>query len=80
MLDATTLSSPQVVDLAKDFVCVKVDTGKEGDLVKRLQIGWMPDLRILAPDGNVVWKNVGQVGVEALVSKMQSALGSAVKK
>ena len=76
MLDNTTLSSQQVVDLSKQFVCVKVNTGTDGAVAAALNVGFLPDLRVLGPGGDTAWKATGLTGEAVLVAQMQSVLGA----
>lgn len=73
MLEAEALSSPQVVDLAKGFVCIKVQTDKDPAAAAELKASSLPDLRILSAQGAELWRS-GYTSAEVVAGQMKLVL------
>ncbi|MBI3273231.1 MAG: hypothetical protein HYZ53_29845 [Planctomycetes bacterium] len=73
-LEATTLSSPQVVDLAKSFVSARVERGRDDAAIATLKPFVIPDVRIYASNGDVLFQKAGVIEEAALVEAMKGAI------
>jgi periplasmic divalent cation tolerance protein len=64
------LRAPEVVDAAQEFVCVRLDAGKQGDEVRRLDVRGAPTLLVLDAQGNEMNRVAGLVEKEKLLAKL----------
>jgi thiol-disulfide isomerase/thioredoxin len=76
-LDATTYRDPRVVELARGFVPVKVDT--EGslagaDLAARFGVETMPTIGFLSPAGRLYLRHAGFASPEEFPATLEAAL------
>jgi len=61
MLDEKTLADPQIVDLSRQFVCVRVDGKDQAELAKKYGVKGYPATVFLNPQGEVVQRVIGFV-------------------
>lgn len=73
-LDETTYVDNAVVDLSKDFVCLKVDGEKRRDIAYGYGIGKFPTILFLDPAGRVIWREFGYRDPVFLARRMQEVL------
>jgi len=73
-LDRDTYADPEVANLAKKFICVKVNGDKYPDLVSKYGVSGYPTILFLGPDGNKTDAIVGYVNAEGMLSRMNSVL------
>jgi thiol-disulfide isomerase/thioredoxin len=75
-LDATTYRDPKVVELARDFVAVKVDTeGSLGDadLATRYGVEILPTIGFLSPAGRLFLRRTSFEGPERFPATLEEA-------
>jgi thiol:disulfide interchange protein len=82
-MERTTLADRRVREMAKAFVCVKVNADRRPDLMERFHIAGLPAIVFLRPDGKAVQKATGLVDavqmtavMEEVRAKTQSASGT----
>lgn len=69
-----TLSNPQVdAELAKDFVCVKVNTDQHPETAGKLGVQYIPDVRLMSPQGKVLETQIGFSPPAEFLKKIASA-------
>ena len=73
-LDETTYVDSAVVDISKNFVCLKVDGEKRRDVAYGYGIGKFPTILFLDPDGRVIWREFGYRDPVFLARRMQEVL------
>src|SRR5262245_43906113 len=73
-MDAVTYPDPNLREMAKDLVCIRIDFDKNPDLAKRYGVQPLADLRILDPDGREVAKLVGFSSAARLLTACRAAL------
>jgi thiol-disulfide isomerase/thioredoxin len=73
-LDRDTYADPEVANLAKKFVCVKVNGDKYSDLVSKYGVSGYPTILFLDAGGEKLDGIVGYVNADGMVSKMNSVL------
>jgi thioredoxin-like negative regulator of GroEL len=79
-LDATTYRDPTVVDLARDFVAVKVNTeGSLAEVERAAQYGveTLPTIGFLSPGGRLFLRREGFEGPDRFPATLQEARGLA---
>lgn len=59
MLEAQTFPDPAVIKLLSEFVPVKVDADKQGDLVEKYSDGSLPTLAVIDANGRLLDSNTG---------------------
>jgi len=75
-LDRDTYADPEVANLAKRFICVKVNGDKYPDLVSKYGVSGYPTIIFLDPAGNKTNAIVGYVNAEGMLSRMNAVLSS----
>ncbi|HOX09415.1 MAG TPA: thioredoxin family protein, partial [Candidatus Omnitrophota bacterium] len=73
-LDRDTYADPEVANLAKKFICVKVNGDKYPTLVSKYGVSGYPTIIFLGPAGDKTDAIVGYVNAEGMLSKMNSVL------
>jgi len=73
-LDRDTYADPEVANLSKKFICVKVNGDKYPDLVSKYGVSGYPTIIFLDPAGNKADAIVGYVNAEGMLSRMNSVL------
>lgn len=73
-LDKDTFTDPSVQDLARSFVCVKVDLDKEKENARKWSIRGIPHILFLAPDGELISRISGYKGPADFAKSMRAAL------
>lgn len=73
-LERVTFVDPGVRNRLEDFVPVYVDTDQYPDVMRSYGVKALPTLITLAPNGQVISKNVGFMAPSAFVGKLDSAL------
>lgn len=73
-LDRDTYTDPEVANLAKKFVCVKVNGDKYSDLVSKYGVSGYPTILFLDAEGKKVDGIVGYVNASGMASKMNSVI------
>ncbi|MBC8328617.1 MAG: thioredoxin family protein [Planctomycetes bacterium] len=73
-LGAQLLHNPEHAALIQRFEPVQIDVDRNGELARKFEVGGIPDLRILRPDGEQVHKVVGFGGVDAAIRQLQAGL------
>ncbi|MBI3096862.1 MAG: thioredoxin family protein [Planctomycetes bacterium] len=73
-----TLSNPQVdAELAKDFVCVRVNTDRHPETAGSLGVTYIPDVRLLSSGGKVLETQIGFIPPPEMLKKIASARAKA---
>jgi thiol-disulfide isomerase/thioredoxin len=75
-LDRDTYADPEVANLAKKFICVKVNGDKYPELVSKYGVSGYPTIIFLDPDGNKTNAIVGYVNAEGMLSRMNVVISS----
>ncbi len=75
-LDNETYDNSQVQNLARKFICVKIDGDKQKNLVRQYRVTGYPAIFFLDNNGNVVKKIPGFVDANTLTPIMKSVLKS----
>lgn len=70
-LEEKTYPDPKVRDLARQFVCVKVNTDRHADLAARYKVRGLPTLVMLDADGQEVRRVEGFRGAEVLADELR---------
>ncbi len=73
-MDTVTYPDARVQDLAKSFVCIRVEFDHSPEVVKKYGVGPLPDVRLLGPDGKELLKLVGFSSVARLTKQVGAAL------
>jgi thiol-disulfide isomerase/thioredoxin len=73
-LDETTYNDSAVVDISKNFVCLKVDGEKRRDVAYGYGIGKFPTILFLDSTGRVIWREFGYRDGVFLARRMQEVL------
>jgi tetratricopeptide (TPR) repeat protein len=73
-LDRDTYADPEVANLAKKFICVKVNGDKYQDLVSKYAVTGYPTILFLDVEGRPLVSIVGYVNAEGMIPKMNDAL------
>jgi hypothetical protein len=73
-MDAVVYPQSAVREIAKSFVCVRVEHDKHPDLVKQYQVKALADLRLLDADGHERDRMVGFTSVPKLVARCEAML------
>ncbi len=76
-LDADVFSRPDVGELSKQFVAVKVDGDQRPDLVTALKVSGYPTTLFLTADGKELGRVRGAVNYQEMLGTMREALGKA---
>jgi len=79
-LDATTYRDPTVVDLARDFVAVKVNTEgslAEAERAREYGVETLPTIGFLSPGGRLFLRRTGFEGPDRFPATLQEARGLA---
>ncbi len=69
-----TFHDQQVVQLAEQFVCVRVEAGTDPDICESFHIEAFPTVQFIDSDGAPLHRLLGKKEPEALASQMQAAL------
>jgi len=75
-LDATTYRDPKVIDLARDFVAVKVDTEgtlAEVELAAQYAVETLPTIGFLSPGGRLFFRKIDFEGPESFPATLETA-------
>jgi periplasmic divalent cation tolerance protein len=72
-LEEGVLADKSVVAAAEEFVCVRIDTAKDGDLTRRLDVRGAPTILFLDGEGNEMSRVAGLVDKEQLLAKLSEA-------
>ncbi len=73
-LDRDTYSDPRVSNLAKKFICVKVNGDKYPDIAAKYGVNGYPSIFFLDGEGNAIGKIVGYVNAGDMVTNMNRVL------
>jgi len=73
-LDSDTYSDLGIQELAKSFVCVKLDGDKNRELTSKYGVRGFPTITFLNSEGKEINKNVGYATVSALSAIMESII------
>jgi thioredoxin-related protein len=71
---AEAFAHPQVVSLADQFVCVRVDADVEPDVCRQFAVSGYPTIQFLSPRGVALNRLVGKQPAHQLMMAMQAAL------
>jgi len=74
-MDADTYSDARVIEVARRFVCIRVDGDMRGDLVARYGVDGYPTTVFLDQNGTVSHSVVGYKGPDEFLKDMAYALG-----
>ena len=58
-MDRDTYSAEEVIELSRNFVCVKVDTDKYRQVAREYKVRGLPTIIFLNPEGEVIKRVVG---------------------
>lgn len=78
-LDKDVYTNPAVIDLARAFVCVKVDTDKEKQDAEKYKVQGLPTIVFLGPDGKVIETFVGYRDAAAFKGVMTEIMKNAAQ-
>jgi thiol:disulfide interchange protein len=73
-MDENTYSDARVVEKSNEFVCVKVNTAKRGDLASEYNVMYIPTTLFLNYTGKELHKVVGYKNSEDFLEDMEYAL------
>jgi periplasmic divalent cation tolerance protein len=72
-LEEGLLADKAVVDVAEEFVCVRIDAAKQGDDARKLDVRGAPTILLLDGAGNEMSRVAGLVEKEQLLGKLEEA-------
>ena len=72
-LEEGLLADKTVVDVAEEFVCVRIDAAKQGDDARKLDVRGAPTILLLDGEGNEMSRVPGLVEKEQLLAKLEEA-------
>jgi len=72
-LEEGLLADKSVIDVAEEFVCVKIDAAKDGDEARKLDVRGAPTILLLDGDANEMSRVAGLVSKDQLLSKLDEA-------
>ncbi len=75
-----TLKDEAIVDLAENFVCVKVNAYNRLSISNRYDVSLAPSIIVLGPEGNEISRASGYVTVKSLEDKLKYSLEQLQKK
>ena len=73
-MDKDTYQNMQVAELAKQFVCVKIDTVKQPDVAENYRVRGLPTTAFLTAEAEKIEIIPGYLPPEGFLEKMKSAL------
>lgn len=73
-LDKETYRNKEVVELSKNFVCLKIDAEKESQLAYRYAVRGFPTVIFTDVSGTVIGGGAGYRNADMMASEMKSAL------
>jgi uncharacterized protein YyaL (SSP411 family) len=79
-LDAETFTDAKVLELSHHYVCVRVDSDVDGDVVGRFRVLEYPMTMILSPKGTEVARFAGYVAPETYARALETLLMQALGK
>ncbi len=72
-LEEGLLADKAVVDVAEEFVCVRIDAARQGDDARKLDVRGAPTILLLDGEGNEMSRVAGLVEKEQLLGKLDEA-------
>ncbi|MGC4003496.1 MAG: thioredoxin family protein [Pirellulales bacterium] len=69
-----TLSLPEVEELTRSFICVRIDADRQPDVCKALGIRSFPTLLCIGPQGQLQARIVGKQPTAQVMATLQNAL------
>jgi thiol:disulfide interchange protein DsbD len=75
-LDSDTYSNGSVVAKAADFVNLKLDADANRSIVQRYQVGGLPTILFLDPDGREIHRVIGYKPPDQFIVDMETALAA----
>ncbi len=78
-LDSDTYSNKQVAELAKEFVCVKINAEQQQNLARDFNVAGFPYIVFLTAEGSQIANIPGYLPAERFFVEMKSALDKAKK-
>ena len=73
-MDEETYGNPKVAELAKQFICVKIDTDKQPEVAKQYKVRGLPTTAFLSSKAKKIDIIAGYLPPEDFLKKMESAL------
>jgi thiol:disulfide interchange protein len=73
LLDQNVFSRPEVGEVSKAFVTVKVDGDENKDVKRTYRVTGYPTVLFLAPDGREIGRSVGSVSYDVMLEAMAKA-------
>jgi hypothetical protein len=73
-MDAVVYPDEKVREIARSFVCIRVDHDRDPDLVQRFGVQAIPDLRFLDAEARELRKLVGMISASRLRDEAQAVL------
>jgi thiol:disulfide interchange protein DsbD len=75
-LDDVTYKDKKVIQLSKEFICVKVDCDRDRTTPGRFNVRGLPTIIFLSPDGDVIHRVVGYRKPEDFIMIMKNVLNT----
>ncbi len=75
-----TFHDPQVVRMAKQFICIQVDVEQNPELCQTFQVRSLPTVQLLSSRAIPLTRLIGHVPAKDLVGQMQGALQSVASR
>ena len=76
-LDKETYSNSDVIELAKKFVCIKVNSDERGDIASKYRVYGLPTILFLQANGAEIHRITGYQGPKPFMREMMVALSKA---
>jgi thiol:disulfide interchange protein DsbD len=73
-LDRTTFQDPEVVELAREFIPLKVDCTKDKVTPKKYGIKGLPTILFITPEGNILKRLIGYQGPDEFLKEMKNVI------
>ena len=73
-MDLDTYANKQVADMAKNFICVKIDTQEQSDVAENYRIRGLPSTVFLTAEAKIIETIPGYIPPEKFLEKLKQIL------
>ncbi|HZT41355.1 MAG TPA: thioredoxin fold domain-containing protein [Chthonomonadaceae bacterium] len=79
-LDAETFTDPQMIEMSRHFVCVRVDSEVDPAIVARYAVAAFPTTLLLDPQGRVLARIPGYLPADRFAPWLRAALSAGARR